>query len=573
MNVESHEDVGVLVDVMLDGTLTDTQKAELNRLLKTSPRALTRYHELLDNHEALCAIYPGDVYAESIDDESLSSASQNSPAGLTWWMGLLNASRGSQFAVLATAASLLVAVGLAGYFAGADRRELRLGELSTVAFEPETTLEGHAILRRSLSLRWTEGEPGFRSGDILPAGRLKIESGIAEIDFFCGATLTVEGPASLVVQSDWGVRVDSGRLRASVPPAARGFVIETADAEVVDLGTEFALDVDSEGAFVDVIEGEVALRGGRHDGVHLVTGQQSWLGGLETKSLAATSQRNAVSSVADVERRREAALAERFAQWQSFSKSREQDERLIAHYRIADMPSSRTIPDSASTGKDQDAALIGPVDRTVGRFGPLSSGLEFDRVGARARTRIEGEFEAFTFATWVRIDSLDQVYNALFMSDGYENGELHWQIRDDGVMMFSVMVDDTQKRKHFSDRDGTIVSSAGLHRVYYTEPIWDIAQSGRWFHLSAVYDPAERRVTQYVNGQQVSSEPIQEKFFVDRLRIGPAEIGNWGQPFRKTPWFSVRNLNGTIDELVIYNAALSEEEIQSLYEKGKPLGY
>ena len=37
------------------------------------------------------------------------------------------------------------------------------------------------------------------------------------------------------------------------------------------------------------------------------------------------------------------------------------------------------------------------------------------------------------------------------MSDGYETGELHWQIRNDGRLMFSVMVDDTQGIRHFSE--------------------------------------------------------------------------------------------------------------------------
>ena len=50
-------------------------------------------------------------------------------------------------------------------------------------------------------------------------------------------------------------------------------------------------------------------------------------------------------------------------------------------------------------------------------------------------------------------------------------------------------------------------------------------------------------------------------------------IGNWGQPFRKTPWFAVLNLNGTIDELAIFDAVLSAEGINDLHQQGKPLGY
>ena len=172
-----------------------------------------------------------------------------------------------------------------------------------------------------------------------------------------------------------------------------------------------------------------------------------------------------------------------------------------------------------------------------------------------------------------KIDSLEHRYNALFMGDGYENGEPHWQIRNDGSLMFSVMVDDTQEIEHFSEVEQRMVTQAGLHRVYYSEPFWDVSKSGQWFHIVAVYDPVGRQVVQFVNGEELSRQEIIDKFHISTLRIGPGEIGNWGQPFRKTPWFAVRNLNGAIDELAVFNAALTSDEIQNLYEQGRPLGY
>lgn len=280
-----------------------------------------------------------------------------------------------------------------------------------------------------------------------------------------------------------------------------------------------------------------------------------------------------LSSVSDVQRRRASAESDQFAAWKSASQQLRTDQRLIAYYPISESQSARIVGNAASTGSDLDGILVGPVQRTTGRFGAASAGLAFDRPGARVRTRIDGEFQAFTFACWVRIDSLEHRYNALFMGDGYENGEPHWQIRDDGRLMFSVMVDDTQNVRRFDQTSQRMVTTAGLHHVYFTEPIWDISKSGQWFHLAAVYDPARRRVAQYVNGEQVSSERINEEFHIETLRVGPAEIGNWGQPFRKSPWFAVRNLDGTIDELAIFDAALTTPQIESLHEQGKPLGY
>ena len=474
---------------------------------------------------------------------------------------------------LAVAATTLIVVGGTAFWLGRTFISQPADGLA-ISDQPrnttqETQIAGHATLRRAVDLKWSQGMVRRHEGDVLPNGALAFDEGVAEIDFFCGATLIVEGPARLDIESDWSVRVDAGRLRASVPPAARGFVVKAADSEIVDLGTEFALEVSSRNARVEVIDGEVELRGGDHDGTHLITGEGASLKG----NLSETSVVEGLSTVSDIDQQRQQAEAGRFRQWQEHSQTLRTDERLIAYFPIAEGLKNRTVPSTASTGSGFNGLLVGPVERVEGRFGSNSAGVRFDRTGSRVRTRIDGEFQAFTFSCWVRIDSLEHSYNALFMGDGYENGEPHWQIREDGSLMFSVMVDDTQEIQHFSPVEQKIVTQAGLHRVYYTEPFWDISKSGQWFHLAAVYDPAYRRVNQFVNGKQVASEEIIDKFYVEVLRIGAAEIGNWGQPFRKSPEFAVRNLNGTIDELAIFNVALSADEIHHLYEQGKPLGY
>ena len=466
----------------------------------------------------------------------------------------------------AIAASILIMVSVIAFWLG-QRNVPR--SIDTELVEHESLIAGHATLRRSVDLRWATGFDEYHDGDVLPDGTIAFDEGVAEIDFFCGATLIVEGPARLDIESDWIVHVAHGRLRANVPPAARGFIVKAAGSQIVDLGTEFALDVGADAARLEVIDGEVELRGGEHDGSFLTTGQGQWLKGSSTQSQAFDE----LTTINDLLLRRDTARAERFTAWKQHTLQRRLDDRLIAYFPFTETQSGRMVRNAASTGSVFDGRLVGSVNRMSGRFGPESTGFEFDRPGARIRTRIDGTFQAFTFTCWVRIDSLEHRYNALFMGDGYENGEPHWQIRDDGKLMLSVMVDDTQDVRYFNKSKQREVKDAGLHRVYFTPPFWDISKSGQWFQIVSVYDPAARVVDQYVNGDRISSEPIIDKFYTEDLRIGPAEIGNWGQPFRKTPWFAVRNLNGTIDELAIYKSALSESEIENLYEQGKPLGY
>lgn len=468
---------------------------------------------------------------------------------------------------LAIAAAILMLVGGLAYWLGQYNESESIAQAATkdesVLDTTESLIAGHATLRRSADLRWNAAGPSYREGDVLPNGVIRFDRGVAEIDFFCGATLIVEGPAALDVQSDWSVHVLQGRLRASVPPAARGFVVKAAESDIVDLGTEFAVEVGADVARVEVIDGEIELRGGRHDGDHLVTGQRQLLHGSDLNP----DSFSGLSTIADVHRRREDAQTQQFDRWKQDSLRLRTDDRLIAYYPIAESRFDRVLQNQAPTGHDRDGTLVGSVGKGEGRFGPMSTALEFDRPGSRVRTRIDGQFHAFTFACWARIDSLEHRYNALFMGDGYENGEPHWQIHQDGRVMFSVMVDETPGSGEGPTKD------ARLHRIYYTEPIWDVSRSGQWLHIAAVYDPATKQVNQYLNGEQISSETIVPRFHVDTLRIGAAEIGNWGQPLRDSPWFAVRNLNGAIDELAIFDAALTTDEIKTLYEQGKPLGY
>ena len=504
-----------------------------------------------------------DEIASSLSDDALESTSEP-PSPVVEPAAFWNR---RALSLASAAVAVLCLVSWTGFWFGQQRVVEAKGTVDVR--DQEVRMAGHAALRRSVDLQWRSNATVYREGDVLPDGRFQFDGGVAEIDFFCGATLIVEGPATLDVESDWSVRVIEGRLRANVPPAARGFVIKAADSEIIDLGTEFALEVGPDMARVDVLDGEIKLRGGAFDGDHLRTGDSQLLKGSQSRPEVFKG----LSTVSDVQRLRENAEGQRFAAWQADSRTLAADSRLIAYYPIAQGLAGRVIKNAGSLDRTRDAQLVGPVNPDVGRFGAASTGLEFDRPGARVRARIDGEFSALTFACWVRIDSLEHVYNALFMSDGYENGELHWQIRNDGRLMFSVMVDDSRKTRHFSKIDQTFVESAGLAKIYFTDSIWDVSKSGQWFHLVAVYDPASRQVEQFVDGERLSTEKIPDRYFVDSLRIGPAEIGNWGQPFRNTPWFAVRNLNGTIDELAIFSQPLTAEEIRNIYEQGKPLGY
>ncbi|HEX6960682.1 MAG TPA: FecR domain-containing protein [Lacipirellula sp.] len=67
--------------------------------------------------------------------------------------------------------------------------------------------------------------------------------GRALITLGSGARVVVEGPADLSIVDDNRLRLDKGRLGATVPTQAVGFTVDTPLGEFVDLGTEFTLDL------------------------------------------------------------------------------------------------------------------------------------------------------------------------------------------------------------------------------------------------------------------------------------------------------------------------------------------
>lgn len=559
-NPQPHQDfreVDDLVNQLLDQHLSDADANRLNALLASSREAVARYRQLLDTHQAICDLYPGDVFHRGLDHDEPSvqagppGSKDRRPRPVIAWIGL-----GIAGCVL----------GLLGYTIG-EYTTSRRGDAGAPAAEfIEGTLAGHAVLRQAVEVAWPEHSPAYQAGSLLPAGNLAFASGIAVIDFFCGATLVVEGPARLEILSDWAVTVHDGRLEATIPAAAQGFVVNAVDTEIIDLGTRFALDLSGDAAQVAVLDGEILVRGKAFEDQLLRTGDAAALADdpLDPSFVSHIPRLDAVEARADDNRR------QRFTSYRSFAETLARDPRLIAFYPAAATITGRRLVNAAATPATSDGQLIGPAEVIPGRFAQASAGVSLSRPGSRVRTKIDGTFSAFTFACWARIDSLQHTYNALFLADGYENGEPHWQIRQDGRLMFSVMVDEDRELTYPRGPGRPPLPDAGFHRVYFSEPVWNTSMSGRWLHLAAVYDPQSRQVIQFLDGQEVCREEITDAFFIADLSIGAAEIGNWGQPFRTTPEFAVRNLDGAIDEMIIFDAALSGADIQNLYRQGTP---
>ncbi|MEQ9824934.1 MAG: LamG-like jellyroll fold domain-containing protein [Puniceicoccaceae bacterium] len=92
---------------------------------------------------------------------------------------------------------------------------------------------------------------------LLHSGHHRLQSGTYTIDFFSGAQLQMQGPASFHIHDEMHIEVERGSMVANVTKDARGFRITSPGASFVDLGTEFALSIAPDDAQLKVFRGQV----------------------------------------------------------------------------------------------------------------------------------------------------------------------------------------------------------------------------------------------------------------------------------------------------------------------------
>ena len=119
--------------------------------------------------------------------------------------------------------------------------------------------KGLAMVVRLEGVQWeADGSPQPSEGDLIPAGRFRFLSGKAFLSMLTGVALVVEGPADLEFVTVERVICHRGRLRARVPEGAEGFVVSGSGSAIVDLGTEFGMNVQPDGTMRGrVFEGRV----------------------------------------------------------------------------------------------------------------------------------------------------------------------------------------------------------------------------------------------------------------------------------------------------------------------------
>ncbi|TWU19018.1 LamG-like jellyroll fold domain-containing protein [Allorhodopirellula heiligendammensis] len=544
----------LLIDSLLDGSIDEANLLRIEAELSVDPQVRQEYYrrlqlDILLKREAESG---SSVTAEVVETfNRLPMESKRVPSSAPG--KLVKILAGSLVAIAATML-LVVSVNRAIVPSGGDVRG------DSIATSREPSASGFAVLGGLEDAIWA-GAP-IAVGDLLPTGELHLKSGRVHIELFSGVQLVLEGDSIFSIDSPMQVTMASGSARARVPEPAQGFRIKTSSGDVVDLGTEFSVDVDDSGADVHVVDGEVELHPHRSDSLRIEAGVSRRLVGTGGIANASTATSVAIGP-SEFDDLRQQQQKQRLAHWTAARAAMAMDPRAVAHFQFTSGVSNSRQVENLARGASRPASDGTTVvaSRTLDRWGRHDAALDFSRVGSRVRVNVPGEHRGLTLMCWVKINSLDRWYNSLFLTDGHDDREPHWQLMDDGRIFFSVKVPASIAGEH--------KSGAMAQQVFYSPQVWDASWSGRWVMLAVTYDVDQARVTHYVNGEAISSESIPEDMLVDSIRIGPASICNWSDPkYQTDPQFVLRNLNGSMDEFALYSGALPADEILQWYRDG-----
>jgi hypothetical protein len=230
-------------------SLSDSEEQELGEILYSTPAARELYWQYLEIHAGLHWRLKGQKTFENyeprfdsiaISANSAAQAHAKSSRSATNWLSGLSAAA----VLLMAVGAILSAIYLTGRSNIAQDGKVVIGEVRPLT---DSTWSFDKSQRKN--------RQDFGAGDVL-----RLDSGMLELRLTNNTLARLESPAVIKFISLDRARMLKGRVTVEVGEKAQGFIVETAEAEVVDLGTVFSVDVSDISTDVVVFEGKVDLK-------------------------------------------------------------------------------------------------------------------------------------------------------------------------------------------------------------------------------------------------------------------------------------------------------------------------
>ena len=532
--LELHE----LLDGLVENNLSPAKRARLEQWIVESDEVRRRYVYFMDMSASLFHFAEELISDETAEEKGLSA--------------------GEKIVRFVRPVALVAALLVAGFylprtFVKNDKDSGGVALDSDGAILPNAPegviVDSVAVLTKTVGVEWSdEAKIKPQLGNTLEPCILKLESGLAQIEFLQGSTVVLEGPVEFEVINPNGGELSFGKLRASVPQVATGFSIEVPNGKIIDLGTEFGLHVHEGGSTeVFVYKGRVlyeGVAGGDEDVFREIAGGESifidpygyprWVE-MPTEPFMGKAEL-AYRSMEESQRRHSA--------WVQMSQeiARNPNTRLYFTFDNQDDWSRVLLDASTSSQTPSNGAVIG-CKWEEGRWAGKGA-LAFKRDNDRVRLNLPGQLSSATLAAWIKIDALPQSIAPIICTEPLSLGAACWSINKQGQLALRV-------------------KSANESNLYESAVAFGKERVGRWTHVATTLDSESKMISHYVNGRSFSHERMSDLVL---LNFEKSLLGSSSMP--KAPKGAA--LRGSIDEFVLFEEAYQEEEIRRIYEIGRP---
>lgn len=387
--------------------------------------------------------------------------------------------------------------------------------VSVVYFEFQKQAKSfHVALRENPGVVWEDRE--YQKKDELIGKTIKFREGTMVLELRNGIELVLEGPATMEFRSLMEIACDKGRLNVHVPSNASGFSVETPLGKVVDLGTDFTLDVETDKMDIQVHKGAVEFTQRASSTAIPIRSGHALSYNVGGKATSVAFDPSVRRTGEDVRRH----VRQRQAVWEEEEKRRLDDPSLLASM--------------------ENAVLHGC--RKVDGFQSSRPALRFSNPKQYADISFSGERQNLTLVAVARLNDMKNNANVLCTGNSfYDNpGEFLWQVDRSGSLQLHVHGKDIQ--------------------LYSSPPVIGTEDRFAWLLFAVVVDAGKNEIRHYLNGKEIVTLPWKEN---RPLRLPKGTLGNVVSEQRER---TSRFWNGDIGCFYAFSRVLSSKEIAEMFQ-------
>ncbi|MFC4994199.1 LamG-like jellyroll fold domain-containing protein [Rubritalea tangerina] len=415
-------------------------------------------------------------------------------------------------------------------------------------------------------VNWSESTGNLSYGTWLAAGKLDIKDGLIEITYDSGTSVILKGPSVYYIEENNRGFLESGTLRATTPGNVARFTIETPNTKLLDYGTTYGVTASNDNSTsIHVLKGRVRAQSSGADAPQWRT---LYAGDAIEIAQGLESPATYTNFEADMSQ----------FDWAPQRKHVRDTPLKYLHYGFENFDGTR-FPETGTgfSGQHFPAEIREfSKEKSTNRWtsnGKIGQALELNAANRFLETSFKGigGNQARTIACWVKYDrprtsGTKKSYGAIAAWGEPERGKL-WKMALRPTPSIKNAV--------------TVRTEAGWGNTGGSTPLND----GQWHHVVSVFTggpnaDAGSNVLHYVDGSLEKRTNIMSRLVETTAEEGkffPLTIGLSPEvPFPKSIQSLVKasenkgqelpTFKGLIDELYIFNDALTPEEIRQLYK-------